>query len=310
MPTRHDDLVSLIAALSGAEQSFIDKARTVVEFIDALPLQALLELLSEAGFIPEAYDHDSSEEKVYAKAMDALAASALRWMGYEAQATDERANAADVIARCKGDPGNSIVLDAKAFRLSRTALNPKDYKIEALSTWRKGERYACLVGPIAGFPEGKSRLYDESVRFDVTLLTFSHLRFLLERGVSKCADLRPIWEAPLALAEGSAPGLTAAAYWPVVDAAVCGAAAVKLTVWRESRRGYLDALLRVADQQIEYVEGQRQVLAELPKAALLAIAIEALKLDAKIEQIASKRTKARILLQELDRAENPSLEEG
>lgn len=303
MATPHDDLVALIDAISGSGQSFTEKARTTVEFVDALSDESLLELLSEAGFIPEAYDHDSSEEKVYAKAMDALVATALRRMGYDARVTDERANAADVIARCEDDAGNSTVLDAKAFRLSRTALNPKDYKIEALNTWRKEERYACLVGPIAGFPEGKSRLYDESVRFDVTLLTFSHLRFLLEHGVSQCADLRAVWEASSALADGAEKGLHAAEYWPVVDAAVAAASGAAVTVWRKSRRGYLGALMRVANQQIDYYEQQRRELAELPKEALLAIAVEALKLDAKIEQIASKRVKAETLLRELDQAE-------
>ncbi len=306
MATPHDDLVALIDAISGSVQTFTEKARTVVEFVDALSGESLLQLLSEAGFIPEAYEHDSSDEKVYAKAMDGLVAVALRRMGYDAHVTDERANAADVIARCPDDADNSIALDAKAFRLSRTALNPKDYKIEALNTWRKEERYACLVGPIAGFPEGKSRLYDESVRFDVGLMTFSHLRFLLEHGVSRCTELQPIWEAPRALVNHAKQGMTATTYWPVVDETVAVAAGVDIAVWRESRRGYLGALMRVATQQIDYYERQRRELSELSKEALVAIAIEALKLDAKIEQIASKRARAETLLHELDQVEEGS----
>ena len=55
-------------------------------------------------------------------------------MSMDSRLCEERGDYADVIAKTKN---YTIVADAKGFRLSRTALNPKDYKIEALNGWRK-----------------------------------------------------------------------------------------------------------------------------------------------------------------------------
>ena len=300
----HEDLVVLVDTMSVGELSFTQKAGAVGEFIEALAADRLLDLLAEAGFIPEHYEHDSSEEKVYAKAMDWLVAAALGRLGYDVSVLDERANAADVLARCLNGSENTVALDAKAFRLSRTALNPKDYKIEALSTWRKDEKYAALVGPIIGFPEGQSRLYSEAVKFDVTLLTFSHLRFLLEHGVAGCEPMERIWQATTESREAGIDVSEATAYWQLVDTEVCQVASASLDDWKKARRTYLDALLRVADQQIAYFNAEREKLEDLPKEALLGIAVGALRFDAKIRQISGKRDKAMELLAELDEAES------
>ncbi|MFI4977623.1 MAG: HindIII family type II restriction endonuclease [Solirubrobacterales bacterium] len=188
--SQHKDLLAVIAACSESEPSFESKAARVDGFVRALSRAQLGRLLGESGFIPEEYAHDSSDEKLYAKAMDSLVAAALRAVGYSAEATRERSDAADVLAT---RTGYGVVLDAKAFRLSRTALNPKDYKITALSGWRGDHRYAALVGPLAGFPDRTSRLFEEAADSNVTLLTFSHLQFMLAGTEVVDVGLEQVW---------------------------------------------------------------------------------------------------------------------
>ena len=72
--------------------------------------------------IPEKYGHDSSEEKLYSKYTDAVVSEALSAMGLNSVILDARAVSADVQARATS---YSLVADAKAFRLSRTAKNQK-----------------------------------------------------------------------------------------------------------------------------------------------------------------------------------------
>lgn len=94
-------------------------------------MTALIDHLRLCGSIPEQYGHDTSEEKLYSKYTDALLAAAYRYIGLTSVVLDERADAADVEAV---GAGYSLVADAKVFRLSRTAKNQKDFKIDAMHT--------------------------------------------------------------------------------------------------------------------------------------------------------------------------------
>jgi type II restriction enzyme len=72
--------------------------------------------------VPEQYGHDSSAEKLYAKYTDAVVSESLRAIGLKSIVLSLRADVADVQARGRT---YSLIADAKAFRLSRTAKNQK-----------------------------------------------------------------------------------------------------------------------------------------------------------------------------------------
>lgn len=88
------------------------------------------------GNIPEYYGHNTSKEKLYSKYTDTVLSLAYRSIGIRSHVLKERANVADVEAYAKN---YSFVADAKSFRLSRTAKNQKDFKIEALHRWKYGK---------------------------------------------------------------------------------------------------------------------------------------------------------------------------
>ena len=60
-------------------------------------------------------------------------------MGFTSIVLKERANVADVECVCND---YSFVADAKAFRLSRTAKNQKDFKVQAMDNWKYGKPFA------------------------------------------------------------------------------------------------------------------------------------------------------------------------
>ncbi|KAF0109993.1 MAG: Restriction endonuclease type II HindIII [Rhodospirillaceae bacterium] len=114
---------------------------------------ALVDHLRLCGTIPERYGDDTSEEKLYSKYTDALLSAFLKYIGLTAAVLTERADAADVEA---SGGGISLVADAKAFRLSRTAKNQKDFKVEAMHGWKRGRRRAMIVCPIHQLPSHSS----------------------------------------------------------------------------------------------------------------------------------------------------------
>lgn len=252
-------------------------------------------LLVRAGCIPERYRHDSTEEKLYAKAMDSIVAESLRRLGYKAEVSQERANSADVEAG-GGSPAHYLVADAKAFRLSRTALNPKDYKIEALSKWRKGADYAILVAPIAGYPEGESRLYVEADRYKVTLLSYSHLALMIDSGAGP-SQLHSVWERG---AEHVAVTLSAPKYWSALDSALREALSWDQANWAEARRKYFESLLFAAEEELAYFGRVKEGIAAMSREELVSIALDALKIDNRMRTIRARVAKTRALMDEVE----------
>jgi len=143
---------------------------------DACSMEDILGHLDCAGVIPESLEHDPTEEKLYAKHCDALPTLGLTKLGLDVEMISERIEAADVWAR--GHNCQSVE-DAKAFRMSRTTKNQKDFKIEALNQCRQGVDYACLVGPDYQYPSSNSQIYSQIIRYNVPLLSYAHLGFLV-----------------------------------------------------------------------------------------------------------------------------------
>lgn len=143
-----------------------------------------LATLAQIGTIPEAIPHDSTEEKIFSKASDAVLSRAFREIGLKSVVLKERGNSADVIAE---SPifGYTLVADAKAFRLSRTAKNQKDYKVAALSSWRQDAEYAVLCAPYFHYPSRTSQIYAQALQHNVCLLSWEHLIFFISHGLKE-----------------------------------------------------------------------------------------------------------------------------
>lgn len=124
--------------------------------------------LSQVGIIPENIPADSTEEKLFSKASDAILSRAFRELGLKSSVLRERSDSADVMAESKFFD-YTLVADAKAFRLSRTAKNQKDFKVTALSGWRKDNDFAVLCAPYFQYPVKNSQIYSQALENNVCL---------------------------------------------------------------------------------------------------------------------------------------------
>ena len=168
------DEIVRISGHFGQDSSRIDSKLT--SEIQSDRSVALLDHLHLCGAIPEHYGHDSSEEKLYSKYTDSLLAAALRYIGLTSFVLTERADAADVEAV---GSSYSLVGDAKVFRLSRTAKNQKDFKIDAMHGWKRGKLHTVVVCPIYQLPTRSSQIYQQAIARNVCILTYSHLAVLI-----------------------------------------------------------------------------------------------------------------------------------
>lgn len=268
-----------IAKLSeDADLSFGEATAELRTWVFDFDRETLIRHLYRAGAIPERFGHDSSEEKLYARYCDILLAAAWRALGLQADLIQARGDAADVAG--KADTYN-IVGDAKAFRLSRSAHNPKDYKVEALHQWKEGARYASLVCPRYQYPSTRSQIYRQAIEYDVNFFSYVHLAFLVAHPPEAGADFTNIWEATwdLPLDKSADP------YWNTLDAAVVDVSEGNQRDWEAVREQSAEALPEVLERQVAYWEGQKERVRRLPHEEAVEQLIKEKKIDKRIRRI-------------------------
>ena len=176
------------------DDDFINASMKMQEAVFALDRSEIIHLINEISVIPEDIAHDSSEEKLYSKTSDILFAKALECMNLEVGVLRERADSADIIARSKYH-GYSLVGDAKVFRLSRTAKNAKDFKVDSMAKWRGNNDFSVLVCPYFQYPTKTSQIYKEALNGNVMLFSWEWLYVMLNENIRETAakSLKDVW---------------------------------------------------------------------------------------------------------------------
>jgi hypothetical protein len=270
---------ALIAKICGDEAtSFKERTEQLFEQLEDLDHDAVVEHVEYAGVIPESYSHDSSEEKLFAKYCDYLLAKALAELGMKSSVIEERADAADVSASIRK---YSVVGDAKAFRLSRTAKNQKDFKVEALNQWKKHADYACLVCPLYQYPTKTSQIYDQAIRYNVTLLSFTHLGFLLRADKINPDEFDKIWKVSGTLTSGK----EAVPYWNAMSRQVARAANSSVEDWDKYLLDSKRILHEQAKVELQFWESEKERIRRMSHDEAVEALIAALRIDSNISMI-------------------------
>ena len=149
-----------------------------------LPIREFIILISDIGIIPEKIEHDSKEEKLFSKTSEIILARCFYELGLKSTLYTIRSNSADVLAESKFH-NYSLVADAKSFRLSRTAKNQKDFKIESMNVWRHDNDYAVLCCPYFQYPKKRSAIYKQAIDYNVSLFSWEYFSFLLKNDIKE-----------------------------------------------------------------------------------------------------------------------------
>lgn len=247
--------------------------------------QALIDHLRLCGDIPESYGHDSSEEKLYSKYTDSLLSEAFKSLGLNSIVIKERADAADVEVFGKNF---SFVADAKAFRLSRTAKNQKDFKVQAMDGWKRGKPYAMVVCPIYQLPTKSSQIYEQASTRNVCLLTYSHLTMLvafsLLEGKGKAeALIHQIFKTIPALN----PSKDASSYWLSVNRAMLGFSPKIEGLWKTEKQAAVESIAAAKEEALIFLAEERAKIMRMSHKEALTELVKVHKLDSRIKVINS-----------------------
>lgn len=238
--------------------------------------EVLSEHLLFCGVIPEQYQHDSSDEKLWAKYCDIILSISFRYLGLKAEVIRTRGDSADVLA---SSDDYTIVGDAKAFRLSRTAKNQKDFKVTALNDWRRENTFACLVSPLTQYPSGTSQIYQQAEMFNVTLISYIHLKFLLDQKPKE--SLKRLWATPGTLT----PSKDARRYWEAIDDAVVSLTGSNHNTLHEYKSLEINSTRDLGEEGIAYWQSVVQSYQEISREEAIVRLIRAEKIEEKIKKI-------------------------
>jgi hypothetical protein len=245
--------------------------------------QKLVENIIECGILPEAFNHDSSEEKLWAKYSDIILAKALTFLDIPSDVLRARGNSADVFGKTQD---YSLVGDAKTFRLSRTAKNQKDFKIKALDDWRRANNYALLVAPLTQYPQRKSQIYEQAIDKNVTLISYTHLSFLLNFH-RKNQNLKLLWETGNRLKTQfkASEHQNSANYWAEIDKATCEVVnqnEIELQIYKNFE---IQKTQEIGQEGISFWQNKITEYKQLSQEEAVKMLIKAEKIEAKIKTI-------------------------
>lgn len=246
---------------------------------------ALIDHLRLCGNMPESYGHDTSEEKQYSKYTDALLCETYKSLGLNSLVLKERANNGDVEAFAKN---YSFVADAKAFRLSRTAKNQKDFKIQAMDGWKYGKPFAMVVCPIYQLPKRSSQIYEQASSSNVCIFTYSHLAVLVSYsildGKQKAEELiHEVFEVIKALN----PLQDASQYWLAVNKTMLNFSEVIDDLWKLEKQAAVESIVAAKKEALTFLAEEREKIMRMSHEEAIKELIQLHKIESRIRVINS-----------------------
>lgn len=266
--------------------TYPDATQRLQERIFALDRANTIQLVSQIGAIPEDIGHDSTEEKLYTKVSDILLAKSLIEMNLEATVLTQRADCADVVAQSHYHR-YSLVGDAKAFRLSRTARNAKDYKVNSMAIWRGDSEYSVLVCPYFQYPKSNSQIYKEALSGNVALFSWEYLYILLKEGVreSSSVNLSDLWNQSDIISKTTTVSNSKSCFLNQQNQNISNILKITPEKFYEYFNGVKEIIVERGYTEIQYYEQEIERVKQLNREDAIAELLKSMKLDSKIATI-------------------------
>lgn len=266
--------------------SFLDATQRLQERIYALDRAHTIQLVSQIGSIPEDIGHDSTEEKLYAKVSDILLAKSLIEMNLEATVLTQRADCADVVAQSHYHR-YSLVGDAKAFRLSRTARNAKDYKVNSMAIWKGDSEYAVLVCPYFQYPKSNSQIYKEALSGNIALFSWEYLYILLKEGIreSSSINLSALWNQSGIISKTTTVSNSKSCFLNQQNQNISKILKITPEKFYEYFNSVKELIVERGNTEIQYYEQEIERVKQLNREEAIAELLRNLKLESKIATI-------------------------
>ncbi|MBR2214243.1 MAG: HindIII family type II restriction endonuclease [Selenomonadaceae bacterium] len=252
----------------------------------ALPKSDFLNLVEQMGIIPEKIVHDSKEEKLFTKVAEIVLARCFREIGLKATLYSTRGNTADIYAQSVYH-NYSLVADAKTFRLSRTAKNQKDFKVESMAIWRKDNDYAVLCCPYFQYPKSKSTIFKQAIDVNVSLFTWEYFHLLISHGIKESLEvnLSKLWGYSRVLAQNIRYTSLNSNFLDRQNKFIVKAVNLPSLVINQMLARAKESTIARSKMELAYLHGKLQEIEDYSREQAIVELISALKINEKINAI-------------------------
>lgn len=269
------------------EYIFQDATKELEKIIfDDIKKDQLIKLVKEIGIIPESIAHDSKEEKLYAKVSDIILSRCFYELNMNVTVIKERANNADVLVSSKYH-NYSLVADAKAFRLSRTAKNQKDFKVESMYHWKGDNDYSVLVVPYFQHPQHKSQIYGQALDKNVSLFSWEYFVLMLEANIKETEEkkLSQLWNISAMLSDDTSISNKNFCFLSSQNKIILQLLNLDESKLNKLFCNFKTSIIKRSKEEISYWENQILKIKEYSKEKAISELISALKINEKILSI-------------------------
>lgn len=246
-------------------------------------LPAFLDHLHLCPAIPESYGHNTSEEKLYSKYTDALISAVYSYMGLKSVVLTERSDTADV--EVVGD-NYSFVADAKVFRMSRTAKNQKDFKVQSMDSWKRGKPYAMIVCPLYQLPSRSSQIYQQATTRNVCIFSYSHLAVLAHLAAGERTRVAiDLLHEVFKVVQALNPSKDATDYWQAVNRTMLGYGKTIADLWKMEKMAMVESIKVSKESALAHYAARRDAIMRLTHEEALKKLVGMYKIDSCVKTI-------------------------
>lgn len=285
--TEVTDLVYEYVENYNSQNNFQSASENIKDLIYSMKKDQFIPLIKQIGVIPEKIIHDSKEEKLFSKVSEICLGKCFEELGFSTSLYVTRADTADVLAKSKFH-NYSLVSDAKAFRLSRTAKNQKDFKVESMDAWRGDNDYAVLCCPYYQYPKKSSAIFKQSLDKNISLLSWEHFSFLIENNIKETIDLNLsyLWNFPYIQSKTTIVSDSENNYFENQNKYIVENAKLNFDLFQEFFNQSKIETMDRCDEEISFWENE---IKRYTKEQAIKKLIDSLKINQKIEHIKKYR---------------------
>ena len=201
---------------------------------------------------------------------------------------DKQNNTADVLVESRFH-GYSLVADAKAFRLSRTAKNQKDFKVESLNVWKHDNNYAVLCCPYFQYPRKRSAIYKQALDYNVSLFSWEYFSFLINNNIKEdlTTNLSILWHFSNIQAKNTTCDKSDICFLDQQNEFLVKKLGFSINDLNEEFDDFKSDIISRGELEIQYWQDKILEIKKYSREKAIASLIESLKLNEKINTINS-----------------------
>ena len=246
-------------------------------------ISSLIDHLRLCAAIPESCGHNSTEEKLYSKYTDILISASFSQIGLKSIVLESRGDSADIEVIANN---YSFVADAKVFRLSRTAKNQKDFKIQAMDNWKFGKPFAMVVCPLYQIPSKNSQIYQQASARNVCIFSYSHLAVLVQfvEAYSKNSGEKLLYEI-FETVNSMNPSKSAITYWNLINRKMLSHSDLIQNIWKKEKIATLESIKIAKVDALTYYAKERAKIIKMSRDEAISKLLDVSKIENRVQQV-------------------------